>query len=188
MFESTLDAENALGIPNSDISSVCLGKFKTIHNFVFRYAKNAEYGESLSQKELDIINSNDWYRGVIEYDKNGDFVCEYRKVSDVPNISKSTLNKCLKGIKNHYKGRIFRYASEIDELSKFHINIDFVIDEFCNKNERKKVYMYNLDNVCLHVFNSASECAIFLNVTTGAITYCVQHSGIIKNQYKIKYA
>jgi hypothetical protein len=36
-FESTMDVQRKMNIPNSRVSSNCLGKSKTTHNFIFKY-------------------------------------------------------------------------------------------------------------------------------------------------------
>lgn len=188
MFESTLDAEEKLKIPNPDISVVCLKKVKTAHDFVFRYEQDMEYGCPLSEEELKIINRNDWYKNVLEYNSEGNLVCEYEKTVDVPKISKSTLYKCLNHKKEHYRGRIFRYSYEIDSENKQHIDIDFEISLSEPKCTKKTTILLDLNDNIIKKFNTSIECAKYLNVSSGAITYCVNNSGIFRKQYKIKYA
>ena len=39
VWKSTMDIERTLGIKNTNVSSVCLGKSKTAGGYIFRYSK-----------------------------------------------------------------------------------------------------------------------------------------------------
>nr|DAQ99648.1 MAG TPA: intron associated endonuclease [Caudoviricetes sp.] len=100
VFNSTLEAEKHLNIPNSNISSVCTKKVKTTHDFIFRYEKDGYIkGENLSLEELKIANSNMSETLVGKYLPDGKtLIKKYLKIKDaieVEKISKSRFYKIL---------------------------------------------------------------------------------------------
>ncbi len=121
-YNSTLDAEAQLNIPNPNISAVCLKKMKTSHGFIFRYAENGyEYGKSLSNEELKLINSNASATLVGKFDVNNNLIISYPQIKiavendiDAPK-NKSYMYKILDSnilVNGYYWKRIKNIYSE----------------------------------------------------------------------------
>ena len=145
-FESTLDAEKELNIPNSNISSVCIKKTKTSHNFVFRYEKDGYIeGENLSSEELKIINSNNSTTLVGKYMLDGTtLIKEYPRIKDAyenEGIDKKIFYKILdsnieyngciwKRIKNTYADKFLtlykKKRKTLKKILQYSSNGDFI--------------------------------------------------------------
>lgn len=190
-YECTLDAENKLNIPNTNISSVCLRKMKTAHNYIFRYASDGyKYGEDLNYDEVIYTNTNNCSRKVLQYDFNGDLIGMYDSISQatkITNTSKSSISGCLSH-KNKTGGNfIWRYYEDIplDEIN--HIEVCFNIYDSI-KGKSKNVLLFTQDGQQIKKFKTSSDAASYIGVTPGAITYAFKKSnGKIKN-YVLKYA
>lgn len=153
-FESTLDAEKELGIPNSNISSVCVKKTKTSHDFVFRYEENGYVeGEKLPLKELKIVNSNKSTTLVGKYAIDGKtLIKEYSMIKDAyeeENINKSTFYKILDS-NEEYEGYIWKriknkYADEFLTLYEK------------KRNTLKKILQYSSDGIFIQSYESMVE-------------------------------
>ena len=147
-FQSTIEAEAFLNIPNSDISSVCLKKMKTSHNFVFRYEDdNYKFGKTLSKEELELINSNVSKTMVGKYDLDNNLIQTFTMVKDAikdAKASRSTFNKVLNSQKI-YNGFIWK---RIDNLEA---------------NNFKKLYKKKR-NVVDNVIQYSSETGEILNI------------------------
>lgn len=153
-FKSTLDAEKELGIPNSNISSVCVKKTKTSHDFVFRYEENGYVeGEKLPLKELKIVNSNKSTTLVGKYALDGKtLIKEYSMIKDAyeeENINKSTFYKILDS-NEEYEGYIWKrikneYADEFLTLYEK------------KRNTLKKILQYSVDGIFIQSYESMAE-------------------------------
>lgn len=168
-FKSTIHAEEELNIPNPDISAVCLKKFKTIHNFIFRYKSDGYlYGEKLPQEEVDYANKNNCYRKVCQYDINGTFLNIYDKISDAAkNVglnNHSGITACCKQKVKTAGGFVWRYAEDVVVGNNLKIDI--------KNNNVKYVVQYSTDGKYIKEYKSISDAS----KETG-----VQVNSIIKN-------
>ena len=167
-FDSTLQAQNELKIPNSNISSVCLKKCKTSHGFVFRYESDGyRYGEALSKEELEKINSNASVHKIGKYDIDGNLVAEFESITIATkkeNIPKFTLYKMLKNNKQ-YNGYYYCYIENIyaNEFKKMYNQ---------KKNSKKKILQYSYDTgKLIKVFKSIHEASIETGINEKYIRY-----------------
>lgn len=188
-FESTLEAEKELNIPNANISAVCLKRMKTIHNFVFRYeSDNVSFGKPLSNEELDWINRNDSNTPIVQYDLKGNYIKTFKSIVDAThetNTSKSSISGCLSE-KNKVGGNyIWKYLSDVKEGEN--ITIDFDVSKSF-KGKKKKVFLYNSDNNFIKSFDTSKDLSEYLKVSPSMITYAMKNSNGRIKEYICKYA
>ena len=79
VWENTVSIEKKLGIPNANISMVCLGNTKTAGGFYFSYV---DYGEFLPKSIIEKINKNDCHIRVAQYGLEGNFIRIYNTLSE----------------------------------------------------------------------------------------------------------
>ena len=79
IWENTISIEKSLGISNTHISAVCLGKMKTAQDYYFSYEN---LGDVLPPELLKWINTNEGYTQVAQYDLDGNFIKIYNKLAD----------------------------------------------------------------------------------------------------------
>lgn len=193
-FESTIQAEEVLGIPNSDISSVCLKKVKTAHNYVFRYEDdNVEYGKPLSQEDLDWVNVNDCHVAVIQYDKNGKYIAEYNSIVEAKRITgctSSMIQGSLSGKNKLGNGYIWRRSSDVEEKYKYQLP-PFEVEKCipCTTNE-KECYQYDKNGKFIRSFRSTTEAANFIGKPQlqSCIASCCRGENKISNESYWRYA
>lgn len=82
IWDNTIGIEKALGIPNTNVSFVCLGGMKTAGGYYFSYS---DLGDKLSEDILCWINTNDSCVKIAQYDLNGNFVKLYDKSTNASN-------------------------------------------------------------------------------------------------------
>lgn len=156
VWENTVSIEKSLGIPNTHISAICLGKMKTSHGFFFSY----EYlGECLPHEIYSMINTNDCIRKIAQYDLNGKFLNEYSSLAEAKKVIKSNINM------NAFtsQGYIWKY---IDENKNYMKNLSRKeLNKRINRppvNE-KECYQYTLSGKFLMSFESTKKAAQSLN-------------------------
>lgn len=113
-YQSTIEAEAILQIPNAHISATCLGKIKTSHDFVFRYECDGyKYGEPLPKNELEIVNTNEHNIAIKQYDLNGNFIRQFETIAEASRstgASLSAIRKSLYGEIKNPKKYVWKYA------------------------------------------------------------------------------
>lgn len=114
-FESTIDAESKLNIPNANISSVCLKKMKTIHDYIFRYSKDGYvYGESLPKDEVVYANQNDCFVKVAKYNLLGELLEVYNSIelaAESVGAKVSQIKDCCRGKSKTFHGYTWKYKN-----------------------------------------------------------------------------
>ena len=109
-WKSVIDIERELNIPNADISSVCLGKVKTTHNYYFSYN---DLGYSLPSDVYDWINTNDCKVKIAQYDKDGNFIAIHNSISEASRktqTSASSITQCCNNKYKHANNYIWKYV------------------------------------------------------------------------------
>lgn len=107
IFENALIAEYETGIYYGNIIKCCEGKLHSAGKFVWRYANS----------NLNFISYNyKINRQVIQYARNGMFICEYNSIIEAhekTNIDRSSITRCCRNKQQTAGGFIWRYASDI---------------------------------------------------------------------------
>lgn len=179
-FDSTLEAEKYLNIPNSNISSVCVKKNKTSHDFIFRYEKDGYIrGERLSLEELKIANSNISETLVGKYLPDGEtLIKKYSKIKDaieVENINKSCFYKILdSGV--IYNGYIWKrikntYAEKFLTLYEK------------KRNTLKKILQYSKEGNFIQSYENIKEAQIQTGVKAKYIIESINGRHILAGNY-----
>lgn len=184
-FESTLEAEKFLNIPNANISSVCLKKTKTSHNFIFRYEKDGYvFGEPLSLRELELVNSNASKTMIGKYDINNNLIQVFNMVKEAivdANVSKKTFNKALNSNKI-CNGFIWKRIDNF-EAEKF---------KGLYKKQRcviEKVIQYSPETgMCLRVFDNVEQASIITGVNKKYIMKSCKNQNSTAGGYIWKYS
>ena len=163
-FESTIQAESILGVPNSHISAVCLGKMKTAHDYVFRYkSDDVEYGKPLSEEELNWINTNNCYTPIIQYDKNGKYIAEYNSIVEAQKITGCTcsmIEGSLSGKNKLGNGYIWRKSCEVSTDDKYQLPLSEVQKCIpCVPNE-KECYQYDKNGKFITSYKSTTNASL----------------------------
>ena len=175
-----MEAEKYLNIPNSNISSVCVKKNKTSHDFIFRYEKDGYIrGERLSLEELKIANSNISETLVGKYLPDGEtLIKKYSKIKDaieVENINKSCFYKILdSGV--IYNGYIWKrikntYAEKFLTLYEK------------KRNTLKKILQYSKEGNFIQSYENIKEAQIQTGVKAKYIIESINGRHILAGNY-----
>lgn len=179
-FESTLEAEKELRIPNSNISSVCIKKTKTSHDFVFRYESDGYIdGENLPLKEVKIVNSNKSTTLVGKYTSDGKtLIKKYLRIKDAyeeEHINKSFFYKILDS-NIEYNGYIWKrlkdeYADEFLTLYKK------------KRNTLKKILQYSADGSFIQSYESIDEAERNTGIRSKYILQSIRKQHILAGKF-----
>ena len=127
-------------------------------------------------------------RKIYQYSLDGVFIREWESAREVirglglPYSAISNLSYAIKGEKYSYKGFIWRYADEYEGI--FRLNKE----ECIPKTNAIKVAMYSLDMELIKVFDSISEAARYVGVSTHPIYKCLIGKQKTSAGYIWKYA
>ncbi len=108
-YPSMTEAQRVTGISRNNISAVCKGD----KEFAGGYRWKCE-------KEVPIEYQKSWdkRKHVLQYSMDGVFITEYDSAEDASlatGIRKNYIYRCCNGDRNHAKGFIWRYASDIQD-------------------------------------------------------------------------
>lgn len=159
-WENTISIEKQLGIPNTHISAICLGKMKTSHNYYFSY----EYlGEKLPKSIFEYINTNNCVRRIAKYNLKGKFIEEFNSLTEATNSfnnGKSTIS--MKSYTSH--GYIWKYIDDTknykNDISKKELEKNLNVSKPHSNN--KECYQYSLNGKFLNSYSSTTEAAKIL--------------------------
>ena len=145
VYESTREAGRQNNIPYQSIVSVCSGKQKTAHGYIWRYV----------EKELNIpdFKYNGNCKPVYQYSKDGKLLNMFKSIKDASattGLSEGTIS----GIAGLKKNAISRFIWSYTPLSPQEVN-----DRIKNKNN-KKVYQYDLDGNFVCEFDSIKKAGL----------------------------
>lgn len=164
VWENTVSIEQKTGIPNTNISMVCLGGMKTARDFYFSY-KN--HGEKLPDDIMEWINTNDSCVRVAQYDLDGNFIRIYDSISDacksigVDKINlrnKTSFGYIWKRVDNDSDDYINKLSDEEVDFRNRYIGLN------------KECYQYSLCGKFLKSFLSATDAAKSVGSTQGVIS------------------
>lgn len=100
-MESELDIQQSLEIDNTSISAACNGKSQKILNCFWRKANNIY---NLNTNLFDIekeLRENIKYIGIFQYNKNLDFIKEWKSARKVEEDLKYNRKKCTNNCKDN---------------------------------------------------------------------------------------
>ena len=118
-------------------------------------------------KEAKQKISDRFSEAVDQYSKNGSFIKSWKSMIDAEiglNIDRSAIAKCCKGIYKTSKGFVWRYKGE--SFNKYNLN---------KKSQRInviKVKQFSVDGKLIKVWDSISQVAQYLHVSTSSISRC----------------
>ena len=101
-WNSAIDVEKELGIDSCHINSVANGKQYSCHNYIWKYEKEKKIN-SYNNKQIKSIN---------QYDLDGNFIRNFKKMSDIKNeygYGLSHISQCCKNKRKKAYGYIWRY-------------------------------------------------------------------------------
>jgi hypothetical protein len=108
-FRNVLVAEAETNICSGNIIKCCEGKLHSAGKFVWRY----------DDPKFNLIDYNyKTNRQVIQYTKNGIFICIYNSIIEAyekTNVDRSSITRCCRGKQQTAGKFIWRYASEIQD-------------------------------------------------------------------------
>lgn len=182
--KSTLHAEEKFGIPNSNISSICLGKMKTAHGYYFSYIN---YGYNLPYEIYAWINLNDCETKVAQYDLDGNFINEFKSLSDANKyLFGENTNKRVSMINKISYGYIWKYI--IDDNYKNKLSDDELNNKKTYLYKYEECYQYDLNGKFIKSYFSASDAAKQINSTQGNISACCRKEIFQVKGYIWRYA
>lgn len=166
-FNSITEAGDKTGISHSDISTCCSknGKIYCTNNYIWRYAE-----EPLTDKE--ILELNNRYKGVCQYDFNGNLLntfyrpidaCRYLASHGI-NVDSGNITACSNGKVKSVAGFIWRYR--MDSFDKYPL-----------PKRIKKVNRYLIDGTYVDSFESCADAERKTGVDSSSINQCcLKHS------------
>ena len=104
---------------------------------------------------------------VSQYDINGNLIKEWNSMikaeKELKNVDRSSIAKCCKGVYKTSKGFVWRYKGE-------------PFDKYTLKNapspKRKKVKQFSINGELIKIWDSITEAALQLNLSTSTISRC----------------
>ena len=168
-YNSMAEASDITGINHSDISECCLkrGKIYSTDNYIWRYID-----DPLSDAE--ILELNNRYKGVCQYDFDGNLLNTFYRPKDAEkyfkslniNIDDANISACMYGKVKSAAGYIWRFR--FDDFNKY--PLPKVI---------KKVNQYTLNGEYIATYDNCVDAENHTNVDASCINLCC----LKKHQY-----
>lgn len=164
-WENADNAEFMLGIDAHCIRACCRNRYKTIGNYIWRYAD-----EPLTQEHLEWCNKIQYYnpsKAVDQYSKSGEFIKTYesrKKASLETSADRSAIQRCCDDKQRTSMGYIWRPHGV--ELTEEHL-------AWCNstgkEGMRTTIIQYSLDGIFIKEFDSTTAIKKELGFDNSAI-------------------
>lgn len=167
IFNSVNEAALQYNVDSSNIVKNCLHSTNSCCGFMWEYyshdykEKIKPYKERIHKRELKSK------KDVYQYDKNGNYITEYKSAKDAcehTKISKLSIQRCCR--KELYTAGGFRWSYKKLE------NLSSLQDENYYKGEMIKVNQYDLNMHYIKTWNSATEAKRKLGINNGSIGKC----------------
>lgn len=170
-YDSITEAEDMTGINHSDISECCLkrGKIYSTDNYIWRYIE-----DPLSDAE--ILELNNRYKGVCQYDFDGNLLNTFYRPKDAEkylkslniNIDNGNISACMYGKARSAAGYVWRFR--LDSFDKY--PLPKVI---------KKVNQYTFNGEYIATYSSCADAEKNTSIDACGINQCClkkqQHAG-----------
>lgn len=128
-------------------------------------------------------NAQKRVKPVYQYDLDGNFIKEWRCISDISselNIYKSIIHKNIKGIYGRCKDFIFTHK-KYEKLTPYKDIVDNRPKKAC-----RCIEVYDSNDTLLNIYSSYKECAIDLKLKPNTISSYLSR-GVTCRGYKLKY-
>lgn len=162
-YNSIAEASEASGINNSDIGKCCYKDRNSYctDNYIWRYIE-----EPLTDDEIKELNQR--YKGICQYDFDGNLINTFYRPKDAINYIKltegmeilpSNISACTNGKCVSAAGYVWRYRDE-------------PFDKYPILRHIKKVCQYDYDGNLINIYNDCSEASIITGVDKTSINQC----------------
>ena len=166
---------------SGNITLCCKGKRHNAYGFQWSYEYNGDKIDRCLTREE--ITSSVMSMPVYQYSLSGDYIREYKSISEAKNITGLTgIQYCISGVNktsggfqwfNEYMGEKVSSAKSVSEKS--------------SETNSKKVYMYNNDKQLLQIFVSCKKACKFLSTYQSKIKKCVDEKSLFDDKYYLSY-
>jgi hypothetical protein len=165
-WKSTKEAAKSLGIPQGDISSCCLGKFRKAGGFIWTYPTS----ETPTQRIIRDLTKG---KEVLQYSLEGVLLGEWKTIktaSEEIGLSSNNIVACCKGRSMSAGGFIWRYKVGTIEPK---IEVGKVGKTSGVLKRLKPVEQYTVDGTLIRKWMSIKEPGMKLNIHDSCISACL---------------
>lgn len=145
-------AADKLGFSSSSLIGCCNGVFKTSGGFIWRHAKDKEYGKDLEYDEIKNINIKSNSFGISQYSKDGKFICWYPSIGEAAtktNTSPSSIRNAALQLRGYQSAGGFKWKLDEDALQKY-------LDK-PKQQKARKIARCDMDGNVLQIYSSFKD-------------------------------
>lgn len=173
-WSSAKEAEKNLGISNTSIIRVCLGKRKTAGGFIWKNKfENQKFIKNISQEAKGYIKEK-FSKVIVQYDIEGNYINEWSsieeamKITNIRNISRSVDKNTLAG------GFIW-----VSKNLNYEQKLPLALLSDIIKNSHKIILQYSLDGFLIKKHFSLKDVSEMFDVTKQRLLRTCKRNGIL---------